>query len=244
MGVLALRCTGRAAGGQPTYPLLLVVLCRFVVFHFFLLRSLRIHLYRKDETITVTKDETVTVKRRNGNRYQRNGNRCNRQILRDAIFVLMCNCPCRDGEKIIFGSFLFRDDCYTLLQRLVQVSTSISRLSGVPSLASSIGPPSPSSVRGGDFTTGGDFLPSGKTFIAGGDYVDNADDEGGVYPDDAFPEEPSERAPGVSIPRPLATPLNPDRGLKLETILEAVLPCTTAQVSMLFECPHFDDWGD
>lgn len=36
----------------------------------------------------------------------------------------------RDGKKIIFGSFLFRDDCYTLLTRLVNVSSSMSRSGG------------------------------------------------------------------------------------------------------------------
>ena len=117
-----------------------------------------------------------------------------------------------------------------------------------PSLASSVvGPPSPSSVRGGDFTTGGDFLPAGKTFRAGGECVDEGnfgdDDEGGVYPD-ASPAEPSERAPGVSMPRPLATPLDPSGGAKLETMIEAILPCTTAQVRCCSSAPHFvDDEG-
>eukprot|EP00903_Cladosiphon_okamuranus_P013168 g12281.t1 len=36
----------------------------------------------------------------------------------------------RDGEKITLGSFLFRDDCHSLLLRLVTVSSSISKIHG------------------------------------------------------------------------------------------------------------------
>lgn len=146
------------------------------------------------------------------------------------------------------------------------MSTSISRLSGEPpSLGSSVRPPSPSSVRGGGFTTGGGFVPrksftsAGDDFVAGGGFVGEGDfvgggesvasgdfaardDEGGVYPE-ASPEEPSERAPGVSMPRPLATPFNPSGGAKLDTMIEAVLPCTTAQVSCCLSA-RFLCWGD
>lgn len=109
----------------------------------------------------------------------------------------------RDGENINLGSFLFRDDCYNLLTKLVNVSSSISRLNGEPALSTGI--PSPSSAGGSSFAL--DHEPS--------------------RPD--TPPEPLESAPGVAITRPLVSASHPC-DVAFETMLDAVLPCTTAQV--------------
>lgn len=42
--------------------------------------------------------------------------------------------------------------------------------------------------------------------------------------------EPPETARGVAIERSLASPLSQSGGKQLETLVEAVLPCTVAQV--------------
>lgn len=106
----------------------------------------------------------------------------------------------REGEKVTLGSFLFRDDCYNLLLRLVKISSSISRLHGVI-------PASPTAA----------FSSASGISVAGDERP----------PEDA-PPEPSESAPGTAIPRALAVANRPCG--KFETMVEAVLPCTTAQV--------------
>lgn len=103
---------------------------------------------------------------------------------------------CREGEKITLGSFLFRDDCYNLVLKLVKVSSPVSGLHG----------DSPASRTAA--------LPSASL------------DE--RMPEDARPE-PSESAPGTAIPRSLAVASGPLND-KFETMVDAVLPCTTAQV--------------
>lgn len=108
----------------------------------------------------------------------------------------------RDGEKVTLGSFLFRDDCHSLLLRLVTVSSSISRLHAV-SPATAIGATSRASVEGN--FVGTDEQPAGDP-----------------------PPEPSESAPGTEISRTLAVASGPCDNF--ETMVEAVLPCTTAQV--------------
>lgn len=111
----------------------------------------------------------------------------------------------RDADKITLGSFLFRDDCCTLLTRLVNVSSSISRLNG--------------------------GLPDAST----GALSPAAEDNGASVVVDAEPRprdappEPSESSPGVAIPRALSSASYPGDG-KFETMLETVLPGTTAQV--------------
>lgn len=102
----------------------------------------------------------------------------------------------RGGEKVTLGSFLFRDDCHTLLLRLVKVSGSISLMHGE----------SPATPTGA--------LP-----------LEDSSDE---LPQDA-PPEPSETAPGTAISRALAVADRPGDS-KFETMVDAVLPCTTAQV--------------
>lgn len=102
----------------------------------------------------------------------------------------------REGEKITLGSFLFRDDCYNLLLKLVKVSSPVSRLDG-----DSSAPPAAL------------LVPAS---------VDERTQE------DA-PPEPSESAHGTAIPRALAVASGPCDD-KFETMVNAILPCTTAQV--------------
>lgn len=113
-----------------------------------------------------------------------------------------------DGEKITLGSFLFRDDCYTLLTRLVNVSSSISRLNGgsPPPLVGELWPASPSRSR------------SSRSF--------DVDDE---PRDEDAPPEPSESSPGVAIPGALTASNHPGSGT-FETMVDVVFPCTVAQV--------------
>lgn len=108
----------------------------------------------------------------------------------------------RGGEKVTLGSFLFRDDCHSLLLRLVTVSSSISKIHGV-SPAVATGAVSRASLEGSSV----------------------ARDE---QPAENAPPEPSESAPGTAISRALAVASRPCD--KFETMVEAVLPCTTAQV--------------
>lgn len=112
-----------------------------------------------------------------------------------------------DGEKVTLGSFLFRDDCYTLLTRLVNVSSSISRLNG--------------------------FSPSPLT----GELWRASPDRGSFDVDDEpqhedTPPEPPESSPGVAIPGALAASSRPSNG-NFETMVDVVLPCTVAQVCCL-----------
>lgn len=109
----------------------------------------------------------------------------------------------RDGEKVTLGSFLFRDDCHALLLRLVTVSSSISKIHGA-SPAAATGAISRASLEG-------NFVASDEQPVG-----------------DARPE-PSESAPGTAISRVLAVASQPCDNF--ETMVEAVLPCTTAQVS-------------
>lgn len=109
----------------------------------------------------------------------------------------------REGEKITLGSFLFRDDCYNLLLKLVKVSNPVSGVHG----------DSPTS-------------PTAALTSASLESIAVAGDE--RTPEDTR-SEPSESAPGTATPRSLAVasgPLNE----KFETMVDAVLPCTTAQV--------------
>lgn len=108
----------------------------------------------------------------------------------------------RDGGKVTLGSFLFRDDCHSLLLRLVTVSSSISRIHGM-SPAAATGAVSPASL--GDRFVARDERPARNA-----------------------PPEPSESAPGTAISRALAVATRPCDSF--ETMVEAVLPCTTAQV--------------
>lgn len=109
----------------------------------------------------------------------------------------------RDGENVTLGSFLFRDDCYTLLLRLVTVSSSISEIRGAPR-ASANSTISPAFAEDGSVAN------------------DNRQQE-------VAPPEPSETAPGTAISRALPVASRPCDD-KFETMVEAVLPCTTAQV--------------
>lgn len=108
----------------------------------------------------------------------------------------------RDGEKVTLGSFLFRDDCHFLLLRLVMVSSSISRIRGVSPTAAT-GATSPASVEGNFVAR--DEQPAGNEL-----------------------PEPSESAPSTAISRALTVASRPCDNF--ESMVEAVLPCTTAQV--------------
>lgn len=109
----------------------------------------------------------------------------------------------RDGENVTLGSFLFRDDCYTLLLRLVTVSSSISEIHGVPRA------PGNSKIS--------------PAFSEGGSVAND------YRPQEEVPPEPSETAPGTAISRALPVASRPCDD-KFETMVEAFLPCTTAQV--------------
>ncbi|CAM9408655.1 unnamed protein product [Scytosiphon promiscuus] len=123
----------------------------------------------------------------------------------------------RDGESITLGSFLFRDDCYTLILRLVMVSSSISKLNGVSSVSPSGAPHSSS--------WGQDSVP---------------DDEG---PEQEASPEPSESAPEVSSPRDL-TAADPPGDAKFEKMVDAELPCTTAQAFAWIWGRDTNFWAD
>lgn len=122
--------------------------------------------------------------------------RCVRSVRLDHVLVG------RDGKKVTLGSFLFRDDCHSLLLRLVTVSSSISKMHGAPPAAA----------------TGAASRVSSE-----GNSV--ARDE---QPAEEAPSEPSESTPGTAISRALAVASRPCDNF--ETMVEAVLPCTTAQV--------------
>lgn len=111
----------------------------------------------------------------------------------------------RDGEKVTLGSFLFRDDCHSLLLRLVTVSSSIFKIHGA-SPAAATGAMSRASLEG--------------------NFVDRDEP-----PAEGALPEPSESAPGTAISNALAVESRPCDNF--ETMVEAVLPCTTAQVLFL-----------
>lgn len=116
----------------------------------------------------------------------------------------------RNEEKILLGSFLFRDDCYTLLTRLVNVSSSISRLNGAV----------PASAEGATIS------------LRTTEVASTAEGDEHQHQHEDAPMEPSENGPDVAIDVALSPATNLSEGSEgnFETMVDETLPCTAAQV--------------